>query len=1193
MKWCILNLLLFVGGYSFGQCISDYQKLIPDKFLAPRNNFGSAVAISGDYVAVGAPDNDSLAYNGGMVYLFKKSGDEWQRIATMSPSDLKENDRFGLRIDLSTNYLFVSSRFGSRFDSIYDSRVYVYEKGIEWTSAKESFIIQPSNPSWSFGGNIVIRDNEEGLLIADLNLREGTVYAYSKPTGGWESAMVTLLEPPEDEVLIDTRSQDFGIDIDYEDNLVVIGASDYVFGKGAAYLFRDESLGSWSNFTLLAQLEDVNGENSFGKNVEINNGNIYSSSQLVSASAIVKFNARVDWSDATQNERIFVIDENTRVLSFNFFVTDDRLLLGYKTPIDLLPNAVSIEENGDRNSGLIYSNPVSNISNYISSIDMDQIGNVIVGDTFDPEIPEVIGSASIVPYKSGWELNDLSKVVVRTENATDSNFGSSILEIDNYLFLGALRDASGLYNTGSVSIYELIDDNYKLIRKLLPDNPNVFDDLFGVSLAKMEDQLGVGYSGKEPNGQVVFYQKGINWSDLEIIETIEPVDTSKIKLFGSKIAIDQGVLVVGHQRHPASQAAQLSISIYERESNRWVFKQMFDLGNLSVFAKAGTPAVDVLNGDVLVAVGSGASIFKKENDHWFEAAKLAPIDNNFTNFFGTDVSLGRNNAFISAIGYDVGEIDRVGAVYVFNKPSSGWEGDIVESNTIIPNDLKKNGLFGVSIKSIENTLIVGAPLASFSFSDPQSVFQPGSAYIFQTVDHFWNDPVELVKIQGDLKTVKDNYGLNLHIGSDRFYVSAITDDNVNGFKSGAVYATNMPPVISTVPPICSGNVEIVELNSYPSGGTWIGPGVIDPSGSFDPSNLEPGNYELIYRSPNCTYESKLIIEIREESKVNLLSALETNACIGESVILSVSEEVGTSYRWFFSDNNKGSFEPVGIESAEIEANKKGYYFAMSNNQFCTSSSDTIKFNYYQRAELEIDPPDVVCSYDDFSLKADIEGGLWSGPGVGLKSNRFDPRESGNGIHSVQYIYQDEYQCMDTSTVEIRVGIVEPPAISTPGGICDESVALEIFNYSNTTRYELFRKTDQIDVFGSLGYIEKSSLIFKPGIYKVVASSDLCESSSSNISILDISSSTPELPPNVFTPNGDNYNDEFVIPVENSFNYSMTIHDRNGRSVFFSETENQPWTGGNSKPGVYYWNLSYEVSCDEKRRSFRGLIHLFR
>jgi gliding motility-associated-like protein len=61
-------------------------------------------------------------------------------------------------------------------------------------------------------------------------------------------------------------------------------------------------------------------------------------------------------------------------------------------------------------------------------------------------------------------------------------------------------------------------------------------------------------------------------------------------------------------------------------------------------------------------------------------------------------------------------------------------------------------------------------------------------------------------------------------------------------------------------------------------------------------------------------------------------------------------------------------------------------------------------------------------------------------------------------------------------------------------------------------------------------------------------------------------------PNVFTPNGDGYNDVFRVLYTGTQPFRLTITDRWGVHVFDADTPSQGWEASNAPAGVYYYRL---------------------
>lgn len=82
-------------------------------------------------------------------------------------------------------------------------------------------------------------------------------------------------------------------------------------------------------------------------------------------------------------------------------------------------------------------------------------------------------------------------------------------------------------------------------------------------------------------------------------------------------------------------------------------------------------------------------------------------------------------------------------------------------------------------------------------------------------------------------------------------------------------------------------------------------------------------------------------------------------------------------------------------------------------------------------------------------------------------------------------------------------------------------------------------------------------------------------------------------PNVITANGDGLN-ERLQPIEfsNVESFSLQIHNRWGKQIFFSETTDVWWDGRGHPAGVYFWSLRYE-GINGKKGSIKGWVHVMR
>ena len=87
-----------------------YQTKITASDGAAGDLFGISVAIDGNTILVGADLDDEKAENAGAVYVYVLERNKWKQEAKLMASDGGETDIFGVRVALSENTALVSAR---------------------------------------------------------------------------------------------------------------------------------------------------------------------------------------------------------------------------------------------------------------------------------------------------------------------------------------------------------------------------------------------------------------------------------------------------------------------------------------------------------------------------------------------------------------------------------------------------------------------------------------------------------------------------------------------------------------------------------------------------------------------------------------------------------------------------------------------------------------------------------------------------------------------------------------------------------------------------------------------------------------------------------------------------------------------------------------------------------------------------
>jgi gliding motility-associated-like protein len=89
--------------------------------------------------------------------------------------------------------------------------------------------------------------------------------------------------------------------------------------------------------------------------------------------------------------------------------------------------------------------------------------------------------------------------------------------------------------------------------------------------------------------------------------------------------------------------------------------------------------------------------------------------------------------------------------------------------------------------------------------------------------------------------------------------------------------------------------------------------------------------------------------------------------------------------------------------------------------------------------------------------------------------------------------------------------------------------------------------------------------------------DQCGVISADTVIIDITADCMVIVPNIFTPNGDGDNDEFIISSNGVRSFSIAIYNRWGKKLFESNDIKNGWNGGNSPDGTYFYIMKAETN----------------
>lgn len=228
-----------------------------------QDSFGFSVAISGDRIVVGAPGAWSNGVKTGAVYIYEPDGAGGLSETKLTASDGARFDQFGHSVAASGDRVVVGA-YADADNGSFSGSAYVFESdGVGgWSETKLTASDGTANDEFgravgASGDRIVVGAYND--LLSGVHF--GSVYVYEPDgAGGWSETKLTASDG--------TAARWFGWSVAAAGDRVVVGAVAAVAdgsSSGAAYVFEPDGAGGWIE-TMLAASDRGDGD-SFGVSV--------------------------------------------------------------------------------------------------------------------------------------------------------------------------------------------------------------------------------------------------------------------------------------------------------------------------------------------------------------------------------------------------------------------------------------------------------------------------------------------------------------------------------------------------------------------------------------------------------------------------------------------------------------------------------------------------------------------------------------------------------------------------------------------------------------------------------------------------------------------------------------------------------------------------------------------------------------
>ncbi|MEZ5405823.1 MAG: hypothetical protein R3F23_06520 [Verrucomicrobiia bacterium] len=254
------------------------ELVIPDAGVGDA--FGTTVAVEGSYAVMGC---QYMKSGRGVAYVFKReANNQWVQQAKLEPSDNNKQLQkwYGSAVAISSNWLAVGAISDDEKD-FWAGATYLYEKqNNSWVFRKKITSPEPQEEGF-FGGAVALSDDLLAVGAYGQNIKvdggvapaAGTVYMYVRSGTEWNLEKQLVAS--------DKKGVDhFGKAVALKNNRVIVGAPDKNFqengkftsGAGAAYVYRRRKIFNsilWLEEDKLSAFKPYQGAE-FGDAVSIN-----------------------------------------------------------------------------------------------------------------------------------------------------------------------------------------------------------------------------------------------------------------------------------------------------------------------------------------------------------------------------------------------------------------------------------------------------------------------------------------------------------------------------------------------------------------------------------------------------------------------------------------------------------------------------------------------------------------------------------------------------------------------------------------------------------------------------------------------------------------------------------------------------------------------------------------------------------
>ncbi len=725
----------------------------------PGDHFGFAVSLSGDTLAVGAPDSDEWGADAGMVSVFERNmggADQWGLLCQVADTEVTAGDRFGYSVSLDLNLLAVGAH-NDQVNGLATGAAYVFHRnyGNGWFR-KVMRLTAPDGAAGDRFGIAVAVSYDRVVVGAHQDDNEGGVdagaaYVFWRDQGGYNQwGLLRKLRG-------ETAEDGFGAAVAIDGSWVLVGAPFADGGGGPfgrAYLYERNQNGA-DGWGLVKTLNPagVTGTPRFGCAVALD-----------AHRAVVGASNDTEGGVATGALHVYARDAG----GFGNWGQIQRVVGQDAAAGDFFGTAVALD--GDA---------------------------VVVGMHGDDPQGETSGTARVLACSGNRWFFEQKLIHVNPEySGRGDAFGASVSLKGDRLAAGSSRLANITGGNSTAMVYERRQSG-----QTLPWSPQkelkghltwvmkydwAFweDDGFGQSVGVDGEELAVGAPEDGPTetfegerGMTYFYARNEGGaSDWARVGQANQHTRHAQEEVGGSLAIDHFTTVLG-SRAPSRLAHWVdgkggNAYLYCRDigglSSAWTYLRRFELWKFEGVAVA-------LSGNLLaigIPVENVVYLHDRNQggkDQWGLVATLHSPSSNYVGDFGGRVAVSGDTVAVGPVAF----AHLAASVFIFQRNEGGADqwGVVRE----IPGEPWSN--FGCDLALDGNTLVVGASTTDY---------KTGVVYVYERnagwADH-WG---EVARLTAPDARPDSWFGSHVSVNGGLLAVGAPGDDEYD-LDAGAVY----------------------------------------------------------------------------------------------------------------------------------------------------------------------------------------------------------------------------------------------------------------------------------------------------------------------------------------------------------------------------------------------------------------------